>query len=84
MKCPNCGIEFPREVRRDYTKPLFFLIILLLITFFFVGFRMRGENEALKSNIIRLEKKINYYESTLLNYQKAIEQLTQKTPERKK
>lgn len=84
MKCPGCGIEFQMKVSRDYIKPLFAILIILLIAFFFIGFQLRGENEALKLKVVRLEKKIAYYESTLLNYQKAIEQFIQKTPEWKK
>ncbi|MEW6376305.1 MAG: hypothetical protein AB1502_11030 [Thermodesulfobacteriota bacterium] len=83
MKCPNCNMELQLEVRRDYTKPLFALLILLLTALFFVGIRMRGENESLKSKIIQLEKKIEYYGSTLLDYQKAIEKFIQKMPEGK-
>ena len=37
----------------------------LLVVFFMVGIRMRGENETLKSNIARLEKSVEYYEATL-------------------
>jgi len=83
MKCPHCGLEFQMGIKKDYTRPLFAMLIMLLIAFFFVGILMRGENEALKSKVVGLEKKIAYYESTLLQYQKVIEQFTQKRPERK-
>ncbi len=82
MKCPHCNLEVQIGIKRDYTKPLFAILILLLIALFFVGIRMRGENEALKFKVVGLEKKIIYYESTLLQYQKAIEQFTQKKPEK--
>jgi hypothetical protein len=83
MRCPHCGIEVQRDVRKDYTKPLFAILILLLIAFFLVGIRMRGENEALKSNIGRLEKKVAYYEATLLQYQKVIDQFTRNKSDKK-
>ena len=76
MRCPHCGIEVQMEVRKDYNRPLFAILILLLIAFFLVGIRMRGENETLKSNVVRLEKKVAYYEATLLQYQQVIEQFT--------
>lgn len=78
MKCPHCGSEFQFGLKRDYTLPLFALLILFLITFIFMGIRIRGENEALKMRIKSLEKKIDYYESTLHQYQKAIEDFIQK------
>ncbi len=84
MKCPHCGIEFLEGLKKDYTRPLFAILILLLMAFFVVGIRMRGENEALKSNIARLEKKVAYYEATLLQYQQVIEQFTRNKPEKKK
>lgn len=84
MKCPHCHMEFHMGLRKDFTRPLFALLILLLVVSFFLGIRLRGENEDLKSNIIRLEKKIDYYESTLVDYQKAIEQFIQRTPEKKR
>jgi len=83
MRCPNCGLEFQMGIKKNYTGPLFAILIMLLIAIFFVGIRMRGENEALKLKITGLEKKIAYYESTLLQYQKVIEQFTQRKPERK-
>lgn len=83
MKCPHCGIEVQTGLRKDYTRPLFVILILLLIAFFMVGIRMRGENEALKSNMARLEKKVAYYEATLLQYQQVIEQFTRNRPEKR-
>jgi len=83
MRCPNCGIEVQMEVRKDYTRPLLAMLILLLIAFFLVGIRMRGENETLRSNIARLEKKMAYYEAILFQYQQVIEQFTRSRPEKK-
>lgn len=83
MKCPHCQMEIQIGVRRNYTTPLFILLILLLVVFLFIGIRMRGENEALKLKISGLEKKVAYYESTLLQYQKAIEQFIERLPEKK-
>ena len=82
MKCPHCALEFQADIKKDYTRPLFALLILLLIAFFIVGIRIRGENESLKSNIARLEKKVAYYETTLYQYQQAIEQFTRKKTEK--
>lgn len=78
MKCPHCGLEFQSVFKRNYTIPLFALLILFLITFIFMGIRIRGENEILKMKIKGLEKKIDYYESTIHQYQKAIEEFIQK------
>lgn len=80
MKCPQCGIEVREALRKDYTRPLFAILLLLLIVFFVVGIRMRGENETLRSNVARLEKKVAYYEATLLQYQQVIEQFTRNKP----
>ncbi len=82
MKCPHCALEFQADIKKDFTKPLFALLILLLIAFFVVGIEIRGENETLKSNIAKLEKKVAYYEATLYQYQQVIEQFTRKKTEK--
>ncbi len=78
MICPHCGLELQFRLKRNFTLPLFVLLLLLLVAFIFFGIRMRGENEALKMKIAGLEKKISYYESILLQYQKAIELFLEK------
>lgn len=82
MRCPYCQMEIQIGVRRNFTTPLFILLMLFLVVFLFIGIRMRGEREALKLKIAGLEKKVAYYESTLLQYQKAIEQFIQRLPEK--
>lgn len=82
MRCPHCQMEIQIGVRKNYTAPLFILLLLLLVVFLFMGIRMQGEREALKLKIAGLEKKVAYYESTLLQYQKAIEQFIQSLPEK--
>jgi hypothetical protein len=83
MKCPHCGIAFQTNSRKDYTRPLFGLLILLLVVFFIVGIRMQGENEGLKLKMAKLEKSVEYYEATLFQYQQVIEQFTRSHPEKK-
>ncbi len=83
MRCPHCQMEIQIKPRKNYTTPLFILLLLLLVVFLFIGIRMHGEREALKLKIDGLEKKVAYYESTLLHYQKAIEQFIQRLPEKK-
>jgi len=68
-------MEVRAEPRKDYTKPLFAVLIVILITFFVVGLRLKGENEALKSSLQQFEKKIEGYESIINDYQKAIEEI---------
>ncbi len=82
MKCPHCQMEILIRTGRNYTAPFFIVLMLLLVVFLFVGIRMRGEREALRLKIADLEKKVAYYESTLLQYQKTIEQFIQKLPEK--
>ena len=84
MKCPNCGLSIQSEMKKDYTKPLFAILLVLLVVFFLVGFRLYGVNKSLESSIERLEKKMEYYESLLLDYEKAIEEVGKTHPKRHK
>jgi hypothetical protein len=82
MKCPHCGIAYHTNPGKDYTRPLFAILILMMVVFFIIGVRMRSENEALKLKIATLEKSVEYYEATLFQYQQVIEQFTRGHPEK--
>jgi len=84
MKCPNCGYLLQPDMKKDYVKPLFAILLVLLIVFFWMGCRIYGENKSLKSSIERLEKKIEHYESIIFKYEKAIEAIGTTSPQKKK
>jgi uncharacterized membrane protein (DUF106 family) len=84
MKCPNCGPLLKPDMKKDYTRPLFAILQVLLIVFFWMGFRIYGENKSLQSSIQRLEKKIEHYEFIILKYEKAIETIGTASPQKKK
>jgi hypothetical protein len=66
------------------TRAFFAILLVLLIVFFWIGFRIYGEKKSIQSSIERLETKIEHYESVILKYKKAIEANGTVSPQQKK